>query len=154
MSIEACSCMIDIDCIEEMFSSLSNMNLVSKSKNGYRYHALFKQCLEERFKDTRPAQYKQLNNRVARFFIQKEMYENALAHLEKSGRTDKIAKIIQQFGFQLLKEGKLQSLSERLRNIPSYEKDRYYLLWFFEGEILGYNLNMKKLSSVMIRPFY
>ena len=147
MSIEACSCMIDIDCIEEMFSSLSNMNLVSKSKNGYRYHTLFKQCLEERFKDTQPAKYKQLNNRVARFFIQKEMYENALAHLEKSGRTDKIAKIIQQFGFQLLKEGKLQSLSDRLQNIPSYEKDTYYLLWFFEGEILRLQSKYEKAEQ-------
>lgn len=138
MSIETCSFISNIEGIEAQLRILYEKNLFIEqlSENHYRYHALFKEFLEKRFKDKRPVEYKQLNERAAKFFEQEGLYENAVFHLEKSGRFDEIAKILQKYGFLLLKEGKLQMLFDKLQNTPTNEKDKNYLLWFFEGEIL------------------
>ncbi|WP_019243484.1 BTAD domain-containing putative transcriptional regulator [Bacillus sp. AP8] len=138
LSGKVCEYILDIDNAEMMLFSLAekNMFIMSTGDNQYRYHALFKELLEKRFKETQPVAYRKLHEKAAKYYERQAMYDQMLYHLEKSKRFDAIALILQKYGFQLLSEGKLQSLYELVKKIPKQQKKIYYWLWYFEGEIL------------------
>jgi LuxR family transcriptional regulator, maltose regulon positive regulatory protein len=137
VSIDSCSYILDLDGADSVLEGLSDKNIFIQSigEGIYRYHALFKELLENRFLDTQPQEYRQLNDRAARYFERKDMTEASLYHLEKSGRWTAVAEILQDYGFQLLREGKLQTLHDRIKAIDHSVKDSFYLLWFFEAEV-------------------
>jgi LuxR family transcriptional regulator, maltose regulon positive regulatory protein len=104
----------------------------------FRFHALFKEFLEKQVKENHPSQFLSLNEKGARFFERKGMWEQALFHYKKINHFPAIAAILQDKGITLLESGKLASLLEHISNIPTDELDRYEYLWYLKGEVYRY----------------
>nr|WP_246570043.1 BTAD domain-containing putative transcriptional regulator [Lentibacillus saliphilus] len=84
------------------------------------------------------ALYEALNIRAADYFEAKQDWDAALLHYLKVEKHDRIAQIISEQGFVMLATGRLQSLYERLTEIPEEQKHIYPVLYFFQGEIERY----------------
>jgi LuxR family transcriptional regulator, maltose regulon positive regulatory protein len=104
----------------------------------FRFHALFKEFLEKQVKENQPSQFLSLNEKAARFFERKGLWEQALFHYKKINHIPAIAAILQDKGLTLLESGKLASLLEHISNIPSDEMNRYEYLWYLKGEVNRY----------------
>ncbi|WP_243296242.1 BTAD domain-containing putative transcriptional regulator [Bacillus litorisediminis] len=140
ISADLCEEVLGLTGAKAMLSQLSQKSLFlhADSEGTYRYHALFREFLQEQLYTNQPRQYHILHERSARYYERNGEYEKAIRIYDKIGQDFAVAAILQEHGSQMLKEGKLESLYEFLKKLPDSEKDRYYKLWFYEGEILRY----------------
>ncbi|MET3696323.1 transcriptional regulator [Bacillus oleivorans] len=140
ISAELCEEVLGLTGAKAMLSQLSQKSLFLHAdvQGTYKYHALFREFLQGQLYNNQPKQYEILHERSARYYERNGDYEKAIRIYDKIGRNFAVAAILQEHGDQMLKEGKLESLYEFLKNLPDSEKDRYYKLWFYEGEILRY----------------
>lgn len=59
-------------------------------------------------------------------------------HLLAIEDTEATAQLLHTYGRKMIEQGQLETLLLALRKIPNLLKDRYYMLWFYEGEIHRY----------------
>ncbi|PLR97692.1 BTAD domain-containing putative transcriptional regulator [Bacillus sp. T33-2] len=146
---EACDKILGISGSGTMLKHLTDKNLFIHQVGGnqYRYHALFKELLENRMKAGQPENYRLLRERSARYYESTERWDEALACYEKINRFDAVASIMHDQGATLLENGKLESLYDRLSKIPVGEKNAFYTLWFLEGEVLRYRSLYKEAEA-------
>lgn len=140
MEEELCDEVIGIHGASNMLEQLKERNLFIQKigSKHYRYHALFKEFLENVFLKNNPAAYSALHEKCARFYDKKSLWEEALYHYKKINHHKAIASILQDHGVNMLEGGKLKSLSDHLMLISVNELDTYYLLWFLKAEVLRY----------------
>jgi LuxR family transcriptional regulator, maltose regulon positive regulatory protein len=140
MEEELCDEVIGIPGASTMLEQLKERNLFIQKigVKHYRYHALFKEFLENALLTHNPAAYSALHEKCARFYEKRDLWENALYHYEKINHFKAIASILQDHGVNMLEGGKLKSLSDHLMLIPVNELDTYYLLWFLKAEVYRY----------------
>ncbi|MFP7297470.1 BTAD domain-containing putative transcriptional regulator [Neobacillus niacini] len=137
---ELCDEIIGIPGASKMLEQLKERNLFIQKigLNHYRYHALFKEFLEDAFLNNNPDNYSVLHEKCARYYEKKSMWEEALYHYKKINNIKAIASILQDIGVKMLEGGKLKILSDQLMLIPESELDSYYLLWFLKAEVHRY----------------
>ena len=137
LSGAVCDYVLNMENADAMLKNLAdkNMFIVPTGFNQYRYHALFKELLENKLKETSLETYGKLNERAAKYYERKEMYEPMLHYLVKSKRFQEVAFFLRSYGLQLLKEGRIQTLNDFLQKMPLELKENNYWLWFFEGEL-------------------
>lgn len=140
MNEEICNVVLGITGSGTMLEQLTEKNLFIQKlgDNQYRYHALFREFLEKQLRQNQPKSLFMLHERSARYYERNELWEEAIRHYEKIGKTDAISAILHDYGVKMLEGGKLESLYDRLTKIPDRDKDSFYNLWFFQGEILRY----------------
>ncbi|WHX99722.1 BTAD domain-containing putative transcriptional regulator [Neobacillus sp. DY30] len=140
MEEELCDEVIGIHGASNMLEQLKERNLFIQKigLKHYRYHALFKEFLENAFRKNNPVAYSALHEKCARFYEKRSLWEEALYHYKKISHDKAIASILQDNGVNMLEGGKLKSLSDHLMLIPENELDIYYLLWFLKAEVLRY----------------
>jgi LuxR family transcriptional regulator, maltose regulon positive regulatory protein len=119
----------------------------------YRYHALFKEFLEDSFKKNNPINFALLHERAARFYEKREMWEEALHHYKKINHYKAVASILQENGRKMLESGKLESLYDQLTVIPESEMQAYYFLWFLKAEVLRYRSQYKEAEEFYEKTF-
>lgn len=144
-----CDAVLGLNRSETMLEQLIEKNLFIYriGEKQYKYHALFKEFLVQQLKVGRPEIYRTLHERSARYFEQNKQWEQALFHYDKIQLTKAIASILNEYGFEMLESGKLESLFERLKTIPRQEKEKFYRLWFLQGEILRYRSLYKEAEE-------
>ncbi|CAM3786497.1 BTAD domain-containing putative transcriptional regulator [Aeromicrobium ponti] len=137
---EICDAVLGLNGSAPMLEQLLEKNLFIYriGDKQYRYHALFKEFLENQLKINNPHTFRSLHERSARYFERNKQWEEALNHYEKINVTEAVASILDALGFSMLENGKLESLYSRLLAIPDRDKDRFYSLWRLQGEILRY----------------
>ncbi|MFC4799806.1 BTAD domain-containing putative transcriptional regulator [Neobacillus sp. GCM10023253] len=137
---ELCDEVIGIQAASSMLEQLKDRNLFIQKVDSkhYRYHALFKDFLENHFEKNHPENFIFLHERCARFYEKRELWEKALYHYKKIKQFKAIASILQEKGFHMLESGKLESLADLLKKIPEDEFDTYYLLWLLKAEVYRY----------------
>ena len=133
---EVCDAVLELSTSESTLKKLSRQNVFIQEIDGrkYRYHALFKEFLQNQLKLKHGHEYVELNRRAARFF-EKENIESALHHYLQVGEYRHGAKVISVHGRDLLQKGKLQTLLDYLKPIPEELKNEFPVLWFYQGEI-------------------
>jgi LuxR family transcriptional regulator, maltose regulon positive regulatory protein len=133
---EVCNAVLDIGNSESVLQKLSEQNVFIQEIDGmkYRYHALFKEFLQNRLRQEYEKDYAELNRKAARVF-EKEDIESALHHYLQVGEYGEGAKVISLHGRELLQKGKLQTLLDYLKPIPEELKFEFPILWFYQGEI-------------------
>ncbi|RIW27797.1 transcriptional regulator [Bacillus salacetis] len=133
---DVCDALLENGKAELILQKLSEQNVFIQEIDGsrYRYHALFKEFLQNRLRREREADFAELNRNAARFFEGKDT-ENALYHYLQVGEYEYGAKVISLHGLELLQKGKLQTLLDYLKPIPEKLKSEYPFLWFYQGEI-------------------
>ncbi len=146
---ELCDEVIGIHGASGMMEQLKERNLFIQKigVNHYRYHALFKEFLENAFLKNNPHNYSAFHEKCARFFEKRLMWEEALYHYKKINHFKAMASILQENGLKMLEGGKLKSLFDHLMLIPVHELDTYYLLWFLKAEIHRYHSQYKEAES-------
>ncbi|MDF2903298.1 MAG: HTH-type transcriptional regulator [Bacillus sp. (in: firmicutes)] len=149
MTEEVCNAVMGINNSKSLLEQLSHKNLFIQkiTDKQYRYHALFREFLEQQLRTNQQKSYHLLQERAARFFAENNMLEEALLHYEKINQTTAVAAILQEYGLKLLESGKLEALLERLVWIPNPEKDLSCTLWFLQGEILRYRSSYKEAEE-------
>lgn len=149
MNERICNDVLRISHSKNILEYLTDKNLFIQriSESDYRYHALFREFLEEQLKANSQKNFDLLNIRAAQYFQDNDMLEEALFHYEKINQMTAIAKLLQENGARLLESGKLEGLFERLSRIPDSKKDRTSTLWFLQGEIHRYRSNYKEAED-------
>ncbi|MCM3568267.1 BTAD domain-containing putative transcriptional regulator [Neobacillus mesonae] len=138
-----------------MLEQLKDRNLFIQKVGSkhYRYHALFKEFLENHFHKNNPTHYASLNEKCARFYEKRQLWEEALYHYQKIHHHQAMASIIQENGFKMLEDGKLESLYEQISILPEAELESYYLLWYLKAEIHRYRSQYQEAEDCFERAF-
>jgi len=140
ISADVCDHILGMNGSVQMLEQLAAKNLFIHQigENQFRYHALFREFLENQLLTNRPEHYLHLMLISGRHFEKNEQWEEALYCFEKAGQYDACASIMDKHGLELLERGKLENLQERLAKIPIGSKNRYCSLFFLEGEVYRY----------------
>ena len=143
-----CDYVLGISNSESMLTSLSNQNLflVSIGEGQYRYHALFKEFLESQLRINKQ-QAIFLHQRGARYYERNGLFDQAIHHLEAIDAYGDVAEILHQHGQTMVRNGQLESLLERLKKISGQEKDHYYMLWHYQGEVYRYRCSYEEAEN-------
>ncbi|MDM5330591.1 BTAD domain-containing putative transcriptional regulator [Neobacillus sp. CF12] len=152
---ELCDEVIGIHGASGMLEQLKERNLFIQKigLKHYRYHALFKEFLENAFLKNNPTNYHALHEKCGRFYERRLMWEEALYHYKKISHFKAMASILQDNGINMLEGGKLKSLSDHLLLIPISELDIYYLLWFLKAEVHRYRSQYQEAEACYERTF-
>jgi LuxR family transcriptional regulator, maltose regulon positive regulatory protein len=140
INAEVCDHILGMNGSVQMLQQLAAKNLFihQVGEIQFRYHALFREFLENRLLTNRPEHYHDLILNSGRYFEKNGQWEEALYCYEKAGQYDAAAAIMDEQGLELLERGKLENLQERLAKIPQENKSRYCSLLFLEGEVYRY----------------
>ncbi|MGM9921192.1 MAG: BTAD domain-containing putative transcriptional regulator [Bhargavaea sp.] len=117
----------------------------------YRFHALFQQFLEDKWKDGRSGRFEELQKKAAYFCSDRGETTQALNHAEKSGDPAFFARFLDDHADEVVKEGKFDWLLERLKNLPVQVKEAWYGLYFQEGECFRYRAFYEKAKQSYLR---
>ncbi|WML30348.1 BTAD domain-containing putative transcriptional regulator [Neobacillus sp. OS1-32] len=150
-----CEEVIGLHGAAKMLEQLKDRNLFIQKVGGthYRFHALFKEFLENLLKNNQPENYYLLHERCARYFEKRQLWEEALHHYKKIEHNQAIAAILQEQGLKMLEGGKLESLSDQLTMIPEANMDIYYPLWYLKAEIHRYRSQYQQAENCYHRSF-
>ncbi|MBM7659839.1 DNA-binding SARP family transcriptional activator [Bacillus mesophilus] len=134
-----CDDVLGISGSKEMLDLLLQKNLFLQliGQGQYRYHALFKEFLEQQL-ILQKSKYTQLHKRAAQYYRKQNLLELAIYHLEQIEQYEEIAFLLNEYGETLIQNGKLDSLLERLQRISNDQKQVFYRLHFLQGEVLRY----------------
>lgn len=137
----------------EMLKELSDHNLflLSIGEGQYRYHALFKEFLEQRLSSTNERHFHNLHIQTARYYQRMGDFNQAIYHLEATQDYERIAEILHHYGQKMIENGQLEGLLERLKKIPSALMNHFYLLWLYKGEALRYRCSYKEAEECYIK---
>ncbi|WP_231734804.1 BTAD domain-containing putative transcriptional regulator [Bacillus sp. FJAT-29937] len=153
LSEEICDSVLGITGSSSILHQIIEKNLFIYriGEKQFKYHALFKEFLENQLKEKDPETFRSLHERTARFFEQRKQWEEALLHYEKIQYSDAVASVLNEVGFRMLENGKLENLYDRLLFIPDTEKDIFYPLWFLQGEVLRYCSKYNEAEACYIK---
>ncbi|MGM0846562.1 MAG: BTAD domain-containing putative transcriptional regulator [Bacillota bacterium] len=133
---EVCDAVLEMTDSHTVLAKLSQQNVFIQEidRRKYRYHALFKEFLQNQLRRKSEDERAGLNRNAARFF-EHENIESAVYHYLEVDEFERAAHVISQSGKDLLMKGKLQTLLDYLKPIPEELKSKYPILWFYQGEI-------------------
>lgn len=137
---DICQSVLGISGASLIFQQIIEKNLFIQKigDKQYRYHALFKEFLEEQLRKNQPRSFMQLHEGCARYYERNKQIEMALTHYQKINHSQAVAALLSDFGGSMLENGKLENLHDRLQKIPESLMDQFYTLWFLKGEVERY----------------
>ncbi len=138
---QVCDEILGIQGSELMLEQLAERNAFLHKIWGskqYRFHALFKASLQKKLKVEQGSLHRKLHEQCARYYEKKNFWEQAIYHYEQIQQNEPIGYLLEKNANDMLQSGRLESLYEKLKKIPDEMKDRYKILWFYEGEVLRY----------------
>ncbi|WP_099353468.1 BTAD domain-containing putative transcriptional regulator [Fredinandcohnia onubensis] len=153
---KVCDEVLGIRSSAEMLKELSDHNLflLSIGEGQYRYHALFKEFLEQRLFSTNDRHFYNLHIQTARYYQRIGDYNQAIYHLEAIRDFEKIAEILHHYGAKMIQNGQLEGLLDRIKNIPESLMNHYYLLWLYKGEALRYRCSYEEAEACYIKTIH
>ncbi|RUL55516.1 BTAD domain-containing putative transcriptional regulator [Lysinibacillus antri] len=112
----------------------------------FRFHALFHQFLEMKLRE-RSKEYYELHRKAAQYFAMKNEPINALYHAFKSLDETMICELFVQFASYFIEAGQYDYFLERLKELSEQTKERYYPLYFYEGECQRFRAQYEKAKK-------
>lgn len=153
---KVCDEVLGIRSSAEMLKELSDHNLflLSIGEGQYRYHALFKEFLEQRLFSTNDRHFYNLHIQTARYYQRIGDFNQAIYHLEAIRDFERIAEILHHYGEKMIQNGQLEGLLDRIKNIPESLMNHYYLLWLYKGEALRYRCSYEEAEACYIKTIH
>ncbi|KPV60128.1 hypothetical protein QJ48_06990 [Paenibacillus sp. A3] len=111
--------------------------LQAYADTGYRYHPMFREFVRQQLQ-AKPQQYALAHQRAADYFEHKQKWLEMIGHLCALEQYEKVAHAIHQHGHKLLRLGQLEHLLAIVARLPKPLKDRYYMVWMYEGDVHRY----------------
>lgn len=123
-----------------MLKSLAEGHIFIQSmgEGNYRFHALFQQFLERKWKSMDQQQYATVQKEAATFFLHKGEVNEAMSHAVKSGDAKFMSEMIVEHGSAFIQSGQFEWLLDILKELPLEVRRHYYVLFFYEGEAYRY----------------
>ncbi|PLS01012.1 BTAD domain-containing putative transcriptional regulator [Neobacillus cucumis] len=155
MEEEICDEVIGIPGSSTLLNQIIDRNLFIQKIGPaqFRYHALFKEFLEDIFQKNNPSAYIALHERCARYYERKQLWEKALYHYKKINHHKAICSILQENGLRMLENGKLESLYDQLTILSEAEMEPYYILWYLKAEIYRYRSHYQDAEECYDKAF-
>lgn len=100
----------------------------------WTYHPLLRQVLMQKLM-AQPEHFQQLSMRIARFEAQAGRTLDALEHLRRVEAWEEIGELLADCGNEMLQTGQLDPLYNWILALPVESKERFPLLWYYQGEI-------------------
>ncbi|WP_245804736.1 BTAD domain-containing putative transcriptional regulator [Halobacillus hunanensis] len=149
MDPKSCDAILDMSGSAPMLEKLASKHLFIQrlDHSHYRYHALFKEFLENRLAAKDQQELIELHLRAAKYYKQRQQIEQAMNHLKEVKAYNQLADDLVFFGDDLLKNGRLQALKDYLFVLPNRYKDRNPKLWYYQGEICRYRNNYENAEK-------
>lgn len=153
---KVCDEVLGIRSSAEMLKELSDHNLflLSIGEGQYRYHALFKEFLEQRLFSTNDRHFYNLHIQTARYYQRIGDFNQAIYHLEAIRDFERIAEILHHYGEKMIQNGQLEGLLDRIKSIPESIMSHYYLLWLYKGEALRYRCSYEEAEACYIKTIH
>ncbi len=153
---KVCDEVLGIRSSSEMLKELSDHNLflLSIGEGQYRYHALFKEFLEQRLFSTNDRHFYNLHIQTARYYQRIGDFNQAIYHLEAIRDFERIAEILHHYGEKMIQNGQLEGLLDRIKSIPESLMSHYYLLWLYKGEALRYRCSYEEAEACYIKTIH
>lgn len=114
-----------------------NMFLTDIGEKQYRYHALFKDFLQNQLKQNKKI-YEKTHRAIASFYLITKHYENAIDHFLLIKDYEEITSLLKQVAQTILDQGKLEYLLSVLSKLPQNIVEEHYSLYLFLAEIYRY----------------
>jgi len=117
MSASLCEEALGLERAEEMLERLEQRNLFTvrlteTEPPRFRYHALFRDFLQARLRESDPDHFRFLHRRVAAWFEAREEVEVALQHYLDAGDHPELARVLNSVAQDMLTAGRLVTLAE------------------------------------------
>lgn len=91
---------------------------VGEAGTWLRYHQLFRDFLRNRLAEEQPEEYARILRRLADYYTEKEMWEEAHRAIKALGDTDALAALVERAGSALINSGRIRLLAEWLGELP------------------------------------
>lgn len=113
----------------------------------FRFHALYHQFLEMKLMEGNHAQYVKLHKDAAGYFTEQDNAVRALYHCIKSKDDALVTAALVHFSNYFLEAGQYDYFLERLRELPVDNKNKSYILYFYEGECQRFRAQYEKAKK-------
>jgi len=131
----ACSAVLQAadggDALERVYEQ--RLFLVSLGQGQYRFHSLFREFLVKQLAQ-QPEAWAECHRLAASHYEQAGHWIEALHHLKALQDEERIASLLHRHGEAIVAQGRLDRVVECIKPMPDATKDRYPLLWYYEGE--------------------
>ncbi|WOV88375.1 BTAD domain-containing putative transcriptional regulator [Sporosarcina oncorhynchi] len=152
--------MFSTDLIEEFYGKEANdvlrelasrhVFIQSLGEGVYRYHALFQQFLERKWRSVNLAEYVIYQKKAVAYYLQQSDPTQAILHAVKSDDASFIGQIIMDNGATLIRSGQFEWLLEILKNLHPIIKEQHYPLYYYEGEAHRYRAYYEKARTAYL----
>ncbi len=138
-SSSICKDVLGIRHADQLINELltKNLFLTGIGEKQYRYHALFKDFLQNQLKQDKK-KYEKTHRALANFYLKNEIYENAVDHYLLIEDYGVLAALLTHVGQSILDKGKLEFLQNVLLKIPENIVEEHYPLYLILAEIFRY----------------
>lgn len=129
---------------QEIQQKLPSIAFITPLANGeeYRFHALFREFLQQRLRERQPLQFEQHHMEAAQYFKFKNLGVQAVSHAVKLRDSKCIVELLVHFAPQFITAGQFDYLLDHIKGIP--EEDKIYTLYYYEGECQRYRAQYEK----------
>src|SRR5690625_845502 len=107
-------------------------------ENTYRFHALYLRFLRNKWLQTEPDKYVELQKRATKYYYEKDDYLQATYHASQTKDSRFIARTLTDTAFSLIRSGQFDWFLDLFNELDERTKQAYYSLFYFEGEVQRY----------------
>lgn len=135
-----CDFLLTIEHSNVLLDHLNNSGLfIEELRPGvFRYHQMFRSFLLDQFR-TDPSQLIDLHLKIASYFRAHEYWEEALYHLLSARDYYQVNQILESIGKPLIQDGRKESITYWIHEIPEPERKNYPYLIYLLGEVHRYS---------------
>lgn len=115
--------------------------------SAYRFHSLVQQFLEDKWQQVNPRLCKALHRQAVDYFVRKGNMVEAVYHAFKTKDEDYIGELLVKHATYFIKLGQFDWLLERIKVLSWECRERYYQLYYIEGECQRFRAQYEKAKQ-------
>jgi len=128
LSAELCNSILERDDSQTVLEQLVHANLfiipLDTRDQWFRYHDLFREALTQRFSQTEPEAYRELQARAIRWLLNEDYLQEAIVQLLQLEDWDWLEQVLEQYGNNLIHTGFHELVHKWLQYLPEERTTR------------------------------
>lgn len=124
---------------------------VDQETQWLRYHHLFRDFLQARILRDRPEETLAIQTRLADLALERAEWERAYRLLQRTGRQEALADLIQKAGSEMIGDGRFSQLNDWLSALPAHILDQRPALISLQGSIAIMQKNPREGIAMLTR---
>jgi LuxR family maltose regulon positive regulatory protein len=158
LTSQLCAAITDEDevSVQNMLAYIERANIfvvpLDEQRRCYRYHALFREFLQEKLKRSTPELIVELQRRAACWYEQLGMLEEAIEYALAANDIERSTRLIERVGEEILwRKGEVRRLLTWLQQLPSsaYEENLHLLILYAWALLLGGRQDQEDVEALL-----